>query len=144
MDYKALALEFMQKMYKLRQARPQKQINESMHGEHFILQFIAFHNRSVLPSEISNEMGISSARIAATLNSLERKGMIVRQIDISDRRRILVDLTPQGKSLAEEHHKEAIEMLTKVLGALGEQDAREYVRITGKLAEKASQFRETK
>ena len=144
MDYKELALEFMQKMYKLRQARPQKQITESMHGEHFILQFIAFHKGSVLPSEISNEMGISSARIAATLNSLERKGLIVRQIDISDRRRILVDLTSEGKALAEEHHQEAMEMLTKVLSSLGEHDAREYVRITGRLAETAPQFKEMK
>ena len=144
MDYVELASEFMQKMYMLRQARPQKQINESMQGEHFVLQFISFHKGYVLPSEISNEMGISSARIAATLNGLERKGLITRQIDISDRRRILVDLTPEGKSLAEAHHKEAIEMITKILSLLGEHDALEYVRITGRFAELASLQNEMK
>ena len=138
MDYKELASEFMQnmqKMHKLRQASPQKQIDESMQGEHFVLQFISSHKGYVLPSEISNEMGISSARIAATLNGLERKGLITRQIDISDRRRILVDLTPEGKTLVEQHHKEAMEMITKMLSKLGEHDALEYVRIIGRLAE---------
>lgn len=138
MDYNELASEFMEKMYLLRQARPQRQIDESMQGEHFVLHLISFHQRSVLPSEISNEMGISSARIAAALNSLERKGLITRQIDLSDRRRILVDLTPEGKALAEEQHQKAMETLTNTLRQLGEQDAREYVRITGRLAELAT------
>jgi DNA-binding MarR family transcriptional regulator len=108
MDYKEIASEFMknmENMHKLRRASPQKQIDEPMQGEHFVLQFIPSHNGYVLPSEISYEMGISSARIAAILNGLERKGLITRQIDISDRRRILVDLTPKGKTLVEERHQ---------------------------------------
>lgn len=142
MDYKELAFELMQNMHKIRQAGPQKQISESMQGEQFVLQFLAINKRSVLPSEISNKMGISSARVAAALNSLERKGMVTRQIDTSDRRRILVDLTPKGKALAEKHHQEAMEIMAGVLGMLGEQDARECVRITGRIAEFASQNKE--
>lgn len=142
MDYNELAAELMQKMYTLRQAQPQKQLDESMQGEHFVLHLISFHQRSILPSEISNRMGISSARIAAALNSLERKGLITRQIDTSDRRRILVDLTAEGKALADEQHKKAMEMLTNTLRQLGELDAREYVRITGKLAELASKSKD--
>ena len=143
MDYNELATELMQKMYALRQARPQKQIDESMQGEHFVLHLISFHQRSVLPSEISNRMGISSARIAAALNSLERKGLITRKIDISDRRRILVDLTPEGKAMADEQHQKAMETLRNTLRQLGENDAREYVRITGRLAELASKYKDT-
>jgi Transcriptional regulators len=141
MDYNELAAELMQKMYVLRQAQPQKQIDESMQGEHFVLHLLSFHQRSVLPSEISNRMGISSARIAAALNSLERKGLVTRQIDISDRRRILVDLTPEGKALADKQHQKAMETLTNTLRQLGEHDAAEYVRITGKLAELASKYK---
>lgn len=139
MDYNELAKEFMQKMYAVRQARPHKQMDASMQGEHFVLHFISFHNRSVLPSEISNTMGISSARIAAALNSMEKKGLITRQIDVSDRRRILVELTPQGKAMANEQHQEMMETLTETFRQLGEHDAKEYVRITGRLAELAAQ-----
>lgn len=143
MDYNELATELMQKMYALRQAQSQKQIDESMQGEHFVLHLISFHKRSVLPSEISNTMGISSARIAAALNSLERKGLITRQIDISDRRQILVDLTPEGKAMADEQHQKAMEILRNTLRQLGENDAKEYVRITGRLAELASKNKDT-
>lgn len=136
MDYNELALELLQNMQKMKNhAGPQKHIDEAMRGEHFVLQFIAFRKGNVLPSEISVEMGISSARIAATLKGLERKGLITRQIDTSDRRRILVNLTPQGEALAEEHYQKAVERTTKLLSLLGEHDAREYVRIIGRLAE---------
>lgn len=134
MDYKELASELMQKMYVLNKVRPHRQINESMQGEAFVLKYLAYHGGSVLPSEISNVMGISSARIAATLNSLERKGLITRNIDTGDRRRILVNLTSEGKTVADEHNQQILEKTSNMLSLLGEHDAREYVRITGKLA----------
>jgi len=143
-DYKELAAEFMQKLHILNKARPHKRISESMHGEAFVLKYLSYQDGFVLPSEISNIMGISSARIAAALNSLERKGLITRQIDPSDRRRILVELTSEGKALAESQHQEILENTTKMFAFLGEHDAREYVRITGRLAEYVSQCKEMK
>ena len=135
MDYKQLADEFMQKMYVLSKARPQRKLHDSMQGETFVLHYILHHGDSVLPSEICKIMGISSARIAAALNGLESKGVITRRIDTSDRRRILVDLTPKGKAMAEEQRQEMLENTSKLLSLLGEDDAREYVRLTGKLAD---------
>ena len=78
MDYKSLAREFMEIMHKMRKRKAQKQVSDSMHGEHFVLFYISRHEGNVIPSDISNEMGISSARIAAALNGLEGKGYIVR------------------------------------------------------------------
>ena len=141
MDYKTLALEFVQYMHMLRNARPQKELNESMQGETFVIQYLAHHDGPVLPSEISNIMRISTARIAATLNGLERKGLVTRRIDTDDRRRILVDITSEGKALAEEHHEFMINNTANLLSLLDEKDAKEYVRITGKLAMLASQHK---
>lgn len=135
MDYYKLAEEFMRKMFMLNKAKPQRDLNDSLQGEAFALQYISFHDESVLPSEISNVMGISTARIAVTLNGLEQKGLITRRIDANDRRRILVDITPAGREKAEHRHKHMIEHTAKFLSLLGEEDAKEYVRITGKLAE---------
>ncbi len=143
-DYKKLASEFMGKMYILNKARPHRKLNESMQGETFVLHFLAHHESSALPSEISSFMGISSARIAAALNSLEGKGLITRRIDASDRRRVLVDLTPEGQELAKEHYREMLEKISKLLALLGEQDAKEYVRITSRLAEVVAEFNDIK
>lgn len=95
-----LADEFLKAMYMLKKTRPQKRINEAIHGEVLTLRFIHVHGGNVLPSEISGEINVSTARIAASLNRLEKKGLITRQIDTSDRRRILVNLTDEGMALA--------------------------------------------
>ena len=134
MDYRELAAEFFKDLHSLRKARPQKHISESLRGEAFALQYIAFHDGPVLPGEISGEMGISSARIAAALNSLEKKGLVTRRIDPEDRRRILVELTELGKEQARKHTEEILDNITQILSVLSEEDAREYVRITSILA----------
>jgi len=136
LDYKSLAREFMEIMHKMRKRKEQKQISDSMHGEHFVLSYILKHEGNVIPSDISSEMGISSARIAATLNSLESKGYIVRSIDTSDRRKILIELTDAGREQVNEHHRMIMKVTTNMLEYLGEEDAREFVRIMKKLADK--------
>ena len=136
MDYTKLAEEFLHQMYLFRKGMLQKRLNQSMQGETFILQYLAAaHEDGVIPSNISNEMGISSARIAAALNSLENKGLITRRIDVSDRRRILVHLAPAGQEQAEQHKQAILSAITQMFQFLGRQDAEEYIRITGRLTE---------
>ena len=141
MDYPALAVRLLDSMQALHRFRPQKHINEAMQGEAFVLRFLMtheMHGGGVLPGQISGEMGVSSARVAAALNSLESKGLITRQIDLSDRRKILVKITGEGKALARQQQQNVVAGAAKMLALLGEHDAQEYVRITGRLAEIAS------
>lgn len=142
MDYLALAEDLLSNMHMLHKARPHKNISESLQGESFVLHFIALHDCEVLPGEISQEMDVSSARVAAALNSLENKGLITRRIDKTDRRKILVGITPEGKKFEKEHFNIAKEKAAQLLSLLGEKDAKEYVRITGKLSEIIEQHTE--
>lgn len=142
MDYTELAVEWLEKMHTMRKGGPHRHIDESMQGEVFVMEYVARHGSDVLPGEISSQMNVSSARTAQTLNSLERKGLITRHIDKNDRRRILVNLTSEGKEFAEKHQQFLIKCTAKLLSLLGEQDAKEYVRITGRLAELAPDFKE--
>ncbi len=135
MDYMALAEQMLREVQVLNMAKPQKSITESMHGEAFVLGYIAQRSGYVLPSEISHAMNVSTARIAAALNGLEKKGYIARQIDKSDRRKILVELTGEGKEAAGRYRQTILEIMASMLKMLGEHDAKEYVRITGRLAE---------
>ena len=135
MDYAELAEELLNNMFMFHKTKSQKNIAEALQGEAFVLSYIAFHSNGVLPGDISCEMNVSSARIAAVLNNLEKKGLITRQINKNDRRKILVKVTEQGKLLAENHHKGLLGITAKTLELLGERDAAEYVRITGRLAE---------
>ena len=135
MTYRKLATELLQKMRTLHKTRPHQDINPSLRGEMFILCYIASHNVAVLPSDISRKMNASSAQIAAALNNLENKGLITRQIDTDDRRKILVEITQKGNDLAQKRQRLALDVIEKMLKLLGEHDAQEYVRITGKLAD---------
>lgn len=134
MDYGKLATELLSNMVAVQRLKSQKNINEALHGELFALSYIASQGEHVNPSEISGNMNVSKARITTTLNSLEKKGLITRQIDTSNRSRILVGITGKGKDLAEEHQKTVLEMVTKMLKLLGKQDAKDYVRIMQKMA----------
>lgn len=136
MDYTALAREYMAILYKMRKRKSPKRINDSLHGEQFVLTYISKHGGSVIPSEISNEMGISTARIAAALGSLESKGLITRRIDERDRRRILVELTQAGQTQQRTHEKMIMGVLVRMLEDLGEEDSVEFLRILQKLSER--------
>jgi DNA-binding MarR family transcriptional regulator len=122
-------------MLLLRKTSPQKKIAESMQGEIFVLKYLFRKGDTVVPGDISDTMGISSARTAAALNNLEHKGFVTREIDKDDRRRILVKITPEGKAFAQKHLQDVIQNTAEMLSLLGEEDAKEYIRITEKLAD---------
>jgi DNA-binding MarR family transcriptional regulator len=139
-DYIELAERFFYKSYQLKKYELQQIIDENVQGENFALLYIKNRDGFALPGEISEEMNISSARVAVILNNLESKGFIERQIDKTDRRRILVVLTEKGEEKAENHNKEVIAQIAKMLELLGGQDAREFVRITGRIVDLASEM----
>jgi DNA-binding MarR family transcriptional regulator len=139
MDYFDLAVELLNCMQNIHKLKSQKNISEamrgeSMRGEAFVLHYIALRGCEVLPGEIGQEMDVSSARIAAALNSLEKKGLITRRIDLNDRRKILVSITGEGKDTAEKQQQAMLEFTAEMLEKLGAHDAQEYVRIMKKLA----------
>lgn len=136
MDYDSLARDFMEVMNQMRKRRTQKKFNDSMQGESFVLYYISQHEGNVIPSDISNEMGITSARIAATLNGLEDKGFITRRIDVQDRRRIIIDLTDAGREQVGQQYRMIKKMTVGMLKYLGEDDSKELIRIMKKMAER--------
>ncbi|RKD30281.1 MarR family winged helix-turn-helix transcriptional regulator [Lacrimispora algidixylanolytica] len=135
MDYRDLALEFIEVMNQSHKRNISKKLDDSMRGEHFVLNYISEHEGNVTPSDISNEMGITSARIAAALNGLEKKGLIIRSIDPQDRRRILIDMTDSGKEQVGNHYEKVLSTTTNMLRHLGEEDAKNYIRIMKKMSE---------
>lgn len=139
MDYKDLADEYLKVMYSMRNSNAQKQIDESLNGENFVLFYIFEHKANVIPSDVSKAMGSTTARIATILNSLEKKRLIIRTIDVQDRRRIIINLTDTGKEYVHEQNQKRKEFITNMLKYLGEHDAKEYIRIMKKFVGKSSE-----
>jgi len=104
-------------------------------GEMFILNYMARKRTAVLPGELSAAMNSSSARIAMALRSMEQKGYIRRDLDRSDRRKILVTITPKGWELQRSKSSAMRAAAEALVGELGEDDARTYIRIAGRINE---------
>jgi len=134
-DYKKLAAELINGMDAVHKMKPQKNITNALRGEAFALVYIQNKGGNALPGEIGQKMQVSTARVAAALNNLEKKGLITRRIDPDNRRQILVGITENGRELAKKHQENVLEMSAKLLELLGEHDAKEYVRIMKRLAE---------
>lgn len=136
MEYDALALKMLEYIRKMWKVKPQRQLNKSMQGENYLLDFLLQRKDStVFPSEISKELGTSTARTAAALNNLEKKGLVERTINKDDRRQINVTLTSEGKDIAETNRLVDIEVVADILERLGEEDAKDFVRILKKITE---------
>ena len=135
MDYDELAIELIRNMHSARRSGFGKHFSEGLRGEMFVLFYIMKTGGKSVPGQISSSVGVSTARIAMALNSLEEKGLITREIDIEDRRKINVELTQKGQEYVEEEQKRQVENVKGVLMSLGEKDAKELVRIIGRLSE---------
>ena len=115
-----------------------EQLWRSGKGEHFILKFLIDKDEAVIPSELSDAMHTSTARISAALGSLEKKGQIHREIDTTNRRNILVTITEEGRKRSREEILHMRKQMMRVLTEMGEQDAAELVRLMKRFFEIAN------
>ena len=104
-------------------------MNRYSTGESFALHHLVHRNGLSYPSELLEEAGTSSARIAAILKSLEKKGHIVRGVDPEDRRKTVVTLTEEGLQRANEELEEIHRNFREVFNRLGKNDTEEFLRI---------------
>jgi DNA-binding MarR family transcriptional regulator len=56
----------------------------------------------MLTGEVAARMHITSGSMTSVLDTLERKGYVVRSADAADRRRVLVDVTPAAQAVLDE------------------------------------------
>ena len=92
--------------------------------------------------ELSTLLDLSTARIAAMLNNLERKGAITRARDTADRLRVVVRLTDQGRHEVQTSLDEAVACLSEVYRRMGEADTRELLRLSDRAGTIAQQIYE--
>lgn len=134
MEFSVLADQFLQIMERLPRGAHPAVISELSRGELFLLNYLFTHGGTGRPGEMSAAMRTSTARTAAALGNMEKKGWILRRPDEEDHRHTLVRLTEEGKAYIRGMRCTATDRLVRVLEELGEEDTREYLRILGRLA----------
>ena len=141
MDMEQMSTELLRFMESLPRRAPQNWLGEFSRGEVFLLSYLHSNGGTAIPGKMSEAMQTSTARIAAALNSLERKGWITREPSEDDRRQKLVHLTQAGADHIKLYRDNALKNITKLLIELGEKDALEYLRITQRMVSIARNFK---
>lgn len=133
MCYEALAEELLNIKANLLQVPASQQLSKLVRGERFVLNYLMTHDTVVHPKELSEKLSVSTARIASLLKHMEDKRLIIRREDPQDSRQVIVQLTRDGIDKIEEIRKEALSRVSDMLKGLGPDDAKEFVRIQGKI-----------
>jgi DNA-binding MarR family transcriptional regulator len=119
----------------LNTAHSMEELSRPAKGELFILRYLSDKKSPVSPSEISDALGSSNARISKALGTLEKKGQIRREINLSNRRFILVSITDDGRNRVETTMRLMRSHLSEVLAEMGERDAESFVCLLKKFFE---------
>lgn len=117
---------------------PFNKVQEYSRGEMMSLRFLEVkegRGEPVTPGDISQALGLTTARIANVLNSLEKKGLVARVHDVEDRRRVFVTLTEDGRAFVHRKSEEIGSAARGFLESLGEKDARELLRLLRRMVE---------
>lgn len=104
----------------------------NLKGENALLLQLFDSGGQSTPGVLAESLGVSAARIAAMLRSLELKKLIERVCDEKDKRRVTVRITEGGKEFVESVSDTVSKRAQNLLERLGEQDAREFLRLLKK------------
>lgn len=83
--------------------------------------------------EIAKRLDVSTARVAAALNSLEKKGCVERLKSATDGRMVVVRLTASGRAALESREEQLLAMIGRILGKLTEEELLSLLHIIEKL-----------
>ncbi len=138
-------LELAEQLLAMRASQPQikveKKLSKMVRGEIMALNYLSVKGNTAHPKDMSENLLLTTARIAAILNSLEKQGLVTRSPDPNNNRQTIVALTDTGRNVVEEHHQEMLMSVAKTLELLGEKDATEYIRLQKKLLDIGSFWR---
>jgi len=90
-------------------------------------------HKGVHVSRICAHMRVSMPAVSQMLRALEKKQLIVRKMDVEDRRKITVSITPRGAELMHETRRRFEEGLCRVVSQLGEKDTQEFIRLCSRI-----------
>lgn len=80
-------------------------------------------------NQLGEIISIDNAAVTRHVDTLEKNGMVTREIDIKDRRKIIVRITPDGTAEAEKAKSVARSVNSKIKEGFTEQEVEIFKRI---------------
>lgn len=133
MSLDELALEFTEMQLKYTKEFSAFLDKASAVGQNRILIYLYKKHSHVLVGDLTNDLEISTGRIANILKELERKGYISRVQQKDDKRKYEVCLTKSGENYSRELYTDIVANHKFLMEQLGETDGEQFLRLSEKL-----------
>lgn len=105
-------------------------IDASSAGTRAILLYLDDTEQSVTAGAISDQLHVSTARVAVLLKKMEAKGLLERTRDPKDARKVMVRLLPEGRTLAAQLHQHINERVEAMIDQVGMDRMLEFAAIS--------------
>lgn len=126
------------------QLRRHKDYRETLHGADVallgMLELSWAGEEVVTPSLLSEHLQFSRSMVTSMLNILEKGGYISRSISPRDRRQVMISVTEKGRAHMERKRRTMNRVFRYLCDYLGEEDARQLIRLTQRLGEAMDQY----
>ncbi len=129
MNDKELATKLLKDLWDNRPNRFNNFLDEFNKGEFGLLNYIYFETKEVSAGMLSEKLKVSTARIASILNSLEAKKLIKRKIGTDDKRKVVVEITTEGKEIIKKYQEEVVNKVSYIISKIGQEKAKQYFDI---------------
>lgn len=84
-------------------------------------------------SEVAGVLGISKSATTQLVDGLEKQGLVVRESDASDRRALVLKVSPKGLKYMQDIKKKSFEKVFTIFEVLDEDELEQLEQITSKL-----------
>ena len=96
-----------------------KSLKDTMSGMGAALHILYEYDRSTTSGQLCDLLGVSSARVAVLLKTMESKGLIVKRKGVLDARTTVVSLTAFGKETTLKIREEMYNRINRIIDHVG-------------------------
>lgn len=108
-------------------------LSEGYRGMYFILRILYERKCDVVAGDLAKEMNVSTARVATALNALEGKGLVKREVDKQDARRVIIRITEEGEKAFCTRKNEVVTKLQPMIDKLSEEEIMTMLSLLNKM-----------
>lgn len=129
------AQEFLKELYSSIPRSFYNNLETTQRGIGFVLNYLKHSEGEVIAGDLSKNLNVSTARIAAMLKRMEQSGLVTRHSSLEDARRTVVEITPAGIALVDEMREQTLKRVESLLDKIGKEDLDTYIRISHQIRE---------
>lgn len=108
-------------------------IQDGFSGMYYVLRILHNAKEKLLAGDISDIFGVTTARTAVILSTLEKKGYIEKSKSDNDARKTLVVITPKGREAIEARKRKIFSEIDRFLTKLTSKEVASFYNILHKL-----------